>query len=220
MNMKMKIIFISIFVILISLSLSLPKEIYAKPNLSFIKEQITDTSVQENAPIVNNNIVVYRRHYSPDVDIFKYDLKTKEESILVQRSGHQSPVQLFGNYLLYNEEVANDDTNVRVKNIKTGEDFPIIEDAGYQIGGGIWGDKVAYINDYNCGQLSIYSISQKTHTDTPYTACQIMRMSGNFIVWEQNYNIYGYNIESGQKFDIATTSDDETMPNIFADSVV
>jgi hypothetical protein len=110
--------------------------------------QITSTGVQENAPLIFKDLVVYRRHGAPDVDIFGYDLRTGEEFPLVQRPGHQFPSGLFGSYLVYTEDTGNpiDKSDARLLNYETGEDILIAGGPGNQSGGDIYDELVTYIN--------------------------------------------------------------------------
>lgn len=202
--------------------LSSPSTVLAKKGISVNKFQITFTGDQENAPLIYRDLVVYRRHYSPDVDIFAYDLKNGTESLLVQRPGHQSPAGLFNNYLVYNEEIASDNVDVRIKNIKTGKDFPIAEGPGYQTAGAIWGSYVAYIDGYNCGPLYIYNIYRRINFSTGQTACRPINVWSNILVWSDWHNtyVYGYNVGTKELFVIAEGSGQRTTPDVFGDTVV
>ena len=189
------------------------------------KFQITNTSFQENVPLIFKDLVVYRRHSSPDVNIYGYNLKTKQEFPLVLRTGQDSPVALSGKYLIYNEENISDptDTDVRALNLQTKEDFLIAGGTGYQTAGALMGNNVAYIEGYNCGELFIYNIKKKSRFDTGQNACNPFHSSGKVLVWSDwnNHGVYSYNIKT-RTYKVLVDSNGfyNTTPNIYHDTIV
>lgn len=184
--------------------------------------KLTETGDQENSPLIYGKKVVYRRHSSPDVNIYSYDLKTKSETLIVDRPGHQSPVQLSNQYLLYNEDTqdATDQQDVRIKDLRSGKDVLISGGEGNQSAGAIFADKVAYIKAYDCGELVIHSIRRNADTDTGVEACLPLRLWGDTIVWSDNENIYGYSMSRGYKFDVVNEEGEQYSPYVSSGKVI
>ena len=181
----------------------------------FTRFQITSTGVQENAPLIFKDLVVYRRHGAPDVDIFGYNLRTREEFPLVQRPGHQSPSGLFESYLVYTEDTGNpiDKNDVRLLNYETGEDIPIAGGPENQSGGGIYGDLVTYISNIGndgFGDLYVYHIRTG---ESEFIDSNVARpiIWGHNVVWyyhlgSGHYNIKGYNLQREEFFEISSVN--------------
>jgi len=196
----------------------------AKNSTTVNRFQITSTSNQENAPHIYQNTVVYRRHSSPDVNIYGYNLLTKQEFPLVVKPGLRSPEAIFGNYVMYTEDVSSTEEDVHLLNIGTGEDINIASGSGYQRAGAIWVDKVAYTaGGYSCGELFIYDIGSKTNFDTSQNACWPLRMRGNVVVWSDygNHGVFSYNVRTNT-YRVLVGGDGyfHTTPNIFENTIV
>jgi beta propeller repeat protein len=193
------------------------------------KFQITSTGVQENAPLIYKDLVVYRRHGAPDVDIFGYDLRTGAEFPLVQRPGNQSPSGLFGSYLVYTEDTRDptDESDVRLLNYETGEDILIAGGPGKQSGGGIYGDLVTYRTNVGggFGDLHVYNIRTGAREFIDSNAGQ-PRIWGHNIVWPYplgsgRYNIKGYDLRRREFFEISSVNNGyQSMPDIKGSWVV
>jgi hypothetical protein len=221
-----KFIFVAPFIALLTVFLNTDTpQVQAKHSTTVEKFQITSTSEQENAPIINKKLVVYRRHNASDVDVFGYDLKTEKELVLVQRPGHQSPVDLSDKYLLYTDDTLDPtiQQDVRLLNLRTKVDTLIAGGPGIQTAGAMWGNTVAYIEGYNCGELFIYNLHLKTRFDTGQIACQPIKMWSNMIVWSdwQNTGVYSYNILS-KTYKVLVSSNGfyNTTPDIYGDTIV
>jgi len=193
------------------------------------KFQITSTGVQENAPLIYQDPVVYRRHGAPDVDIFGYDLRTGAEFPLVQRPGNQSPSGLFGSYLVYTEDTKDptDESDVRLLNYETGEDILIAGGPGKQSGGGIYGDLVTYRTNVSGGFGDLYVYNIRTgETEFIDSNADNPRIWGHNVVWTYRvgsgrYNIKGYNLEKREFFEISSVNNGyQSMPDICGSYVV
>jgi hypothetical protein len=184
------------------------------PRTEVTRFQITSTGVQENAPHIFKDLVVYRRHGPPDVDIFGYDLRTGEEFPLVQRPGHQFPSGLFGSYLVYTEDTGNpiDKSDARLLNYETGKDILIAGGPGNQSGGDIYDELVTYINVGNngFGDLYVYHIGTGEREFIDSNVAQ-PRIWGHNVVWyyhlgSGHYNIKGYNLQKKEFFEISSVN--------------
>lgn len=197
-----------------------PLPLLAKPGISFNRYLIADTGYQENAPIINGKLVVYRRHKEGDVDIFGYNLITKKEFPIIEKPGHQSPGGLFGKYLVYSEETSLDNTDAWIINMATGEDIALTQEPGYQTAADIWGINASYIKGYHCGELFIYNVVTKKSYSTSQYACHPIRMWGSLVIWEKNNVIYGYNLNTKRIFELVTGPNERGAPDIFGKTIV
>ena len=188
----------AVSVVLFFLLVNAPTMLAAPPTTYQIS-RLTSSGVQENAALIHGNLVVFRRHHTPDVDIFGYNLDTGKEFPLVQRYGNQTPNGLFGNLLLYTEYSFDpiEQHDVRLLNIETGEDTLIAGGPGSQHAGAVWGNHTVYTDGGVCGPLILYHNATKKHEQITDTACQPIRIWRNQIVWRHPFpggggDIYGY----------------------------
>ena len=114
--------------------------------------------------------------------------------------------------------------DIRMYNIKTGEDTLVAGASGAQTSGVTNGQYVIYIDGGACGSLKAYKIKDGTTSTISNTACHPVRISGNIIVWPYaaagGTNIYGYDLKSSMPFDVITDPDFQESPNIFNNRVV
>ena len=188
------------------------------------KFQITSTGVQENTPLIFEDLVVYRRHGTPDVDLFGYNLGTGEEFPLVQKPGTQGISGLFGRYLVY-----IDNGDVRLLNVDTGEDVLVAGGPETEYGGGMYGDLVTYTTNASSsggvGDLYVYNIGtgEREFIDSNASGPRIW---GHNVVWYYGlgsgyYNIKGYDLQKQEFFEISSVNNGyQQTPDINGSDVV
>lgn len=187
--------------------------------------QITTDGSQQKDAFVFKDLVAYTNFGgSQGIDIWGYDLNNGNNFPIIERPGQQFLTGLFGNLLVYEDVDDSSNYDVRLHNFRTGKDELVAGDEGAQTSGVTNGKYVIYINGGACGTLHAYNIRKKTTSQISNTACHPVRVSGGIVVWSYaapgGTNVYGYNLDKEESFDIATDADFQEVPNIFGNNVV
>ena len=183
--------------------------------------QITTDGSQQTAPFIHNNMVVY----TSLSDIWGYNLDTGINSPILERDGQQFTTGFFRNWVVYEDTPTGEVTSdVRIHNIRSGKDILVAGGPGSQGAGVTNGKVVAYIDGGACGSMKVYDIRKKTTQQIVNSTCHPIRISGDIIVYPVadpgGTNVYGYDLDEEESFDIATDPDFQEVPNIFGDNVV
>ena len=183
--------------------------------------QITTDGSQQTSPFIDKNLVVY----TSNSDIWGYDFGTATNFPILERDGQQFTTGFFRNLVVYEDTPTGESApDVRMYNVRNGRDMLIAGGSGAQAGGVTNGKYVVYIDGGACGSVHAYNIKDKTNTVISPTGCQPLRISDNVVVWPYGApggtNIYGYNLEDSQSFDVVNDPGFQESPNIFEDKVV
>ena len=215
--MLFKRLLISFLLPLLLLNL-VPQAIFASTSVNTF--QITTDGSQQTSPFVYKDIVVY----TSLSDIWGYNLKTKQNFEILQKDDLQFTTGFYQNLIIYENSNPDQSTDVYMYNLKTKKDTLVAGGAGSQGSGVTNGKVVAYIEGGACGSLKIYNIRKKTTQQIVNSTCHPTRISGDIIVYPVadpgGTNVYGYDLDEEESFDIATDPDFQEVPNIFGDNVV
>ncbi len=215
--MKIKI-FLAFFLALVLL---LQSSVISQAATSVNLFQITTEGSQQKDPLICKDLVAY----DSLGDIWGYNLETKENFPLLEKSGQQYLTSFFKSLIVY--EDVDDVTltsDIRLYNMKTKEDILIAGGTGSQSDGVTNGKEVVYINGGACGTLNSYEIKTGVTTEIFGLTCTPIKISDDIVVFQapdpSGTNIKGYNLKKKEAFDIATDADFQEVPNIFKDKVV
>ncbi|MBU1102752.1 hypothetical protein KJ853_03815 [Patescibacteria group bacterium] len=199
-----------------------------QPQIKFNKFQITSDGHQENAPAIYKNWVVYDDWGGDGVDIKIYNLKTKEDKVLVSKAGNQMSPDIWGNIVVW-ENYNGSDADIYGKNIKTQKEFPVAVISGSnQVSPAVF-DNIVVWSDNRNGNYDIYGYNLKTKKEFQITNDSANnytpRIWNNKVVWYSGvgglYNIEGYDLKKKEKFNISSLNDGhQQTPDIFANQVV
>lgn len=220
---KLSVIFISLLS-LISLFFQSPNAALAATSVNLF--QITSDGSQQSQPLIYKDLVAYTNFGgNQGIDIWGYNLNDKVNFPIIERPGQQFLTGLYKNLVVY--EDVNDATltaDVRLYNLKTGEDRLIAGGAGSQTSGVTNGKVVAYINGGACGSLFIYDLKDETTSKIFNLSCDPVKISGDILIFPaadpNGTNIKGYDLKKNELFDISTEPGFQESANIFGDKVV
>lgn len=222
----MKIIHNFIFIVLFFLaSIAILNNVYAvKPSTSYSTFQITSDGSQQNGPLVwGNNIVWTDWRGTNGLDVWVYNLKTKESMPVISRPNNQRAYGIWKDAIIYRDEDTTP-ASMKVYNMKTRQDTQVAVGENV-VGGAIFGDNAFYVDGTAGGNLYVHNLvtgENQYLTDNVYAP----KVWGDKVVWTVhmgggNYGIKGYDLVSDTTFDISTSNDGyQSVPDIFKDVVV
>jgi len=183
---------------------------------------------QQNEPLIYKNLIIWTDWRGAlGLDIWGYDLKTKQEfPIIKDKIGHQRATGPSDKYLVYNDDNGNlGENDVRVLNLKTGEDKLVAGRSVNQANGVISGNYIVYIEGGVCGKLIGYNlVSEKSTLIVNYT-CYPYDIYNNTVVYttytpaELN-DVYSYDIKKKKYFPIAAGNGNQAQPDIYKNRVI
>lgn len=225
-KMKMKKV-VNLSLLFFLIASIFPSLVYARGWTTEVNTfRITTDGSQQTGPLIYRDLVVYTNYGGSDgIDIWGYNLRTKENFPIIEKTGQQFLTGFHRNLVVY--EDVDDITltsDVRLYNLRTGEDILIAGGGGSQGSGVTNGRFVVYIDGGACGKLYVYHLRRKTTTLLTETACHPVRIWRHTVVW--NYaapggtNVYGYDLLRKKLFDVTTADGFQEAPNIFGNKVV
>lgn len=186
--------------------------------------QITSDSAQQTQPLIFKNLVAYTNHGgTQSIDIWGYNLRTKENFPLIEKVGQQFITDLEESLIIYEDvEELTLTSDVRAYNYKTGQDILIAGGEGSQGSGVTNGRGVLYIEGGGCGALYFYNHLTGERKQIFDSTCY-PKVSGNIAVFTatdpNGTNLKGYNLVTNELFDIATADGFQETPDISEDKV-
>jgi beta propeller repeat protein len=190
-------------------------------------------------PSISGNSVVFVDYRNFLYSIYKVDINTKQEQILLFNSGYTEPqIRLSGNRFVWVGYPTITQADVYYRNISTNTTTRLTQDAAYQNYPDIhknrivWQDyrNVPLTNQHNA-DIYLYDIfsgqTQQITTDTSYQT--FPAVWDNLIVWEDHRNahtdttnadIYMYNLSTNQEIQITSNPAAQLFPDIWEDKIV
>lgn len=213
--MKNKIIVV--YAILVLLFLAFPITIFAVTANTF---RVTTDGSQQKDAFVYKEIIAY----DSLSDIWGYDLTTNENYPIIQRDGRQYITDFFKNLIVYTDiPPDSSDEDVRLYNIKTGDDTLIIGEPNSYSNGGTNGVFVIYLKGGACGDLYAYNILSNLTQHIIDNVCT-PKISDNIVYWGVGAlggsDIRGYDLGGNQFIDIAVEDGFQESADIYGDNVV
>jgi beta propeller repeat protein len=131
-----------------------------------------------------------RNSGSSGVDIYRYNLDTKQEFAVCTHSGDQLNPAISGKYVVWQDN-RNGSSNIDIygKDIDTDTEFVICNASGNQINPAISGDIVVW-EDYRSGSSVPHIYGYRISTQTEFAICtqtsyqKSPAIDGNFVVWQ------------------------------------
>lgn len=174
------------------------------------------------SPLVAGNTVFF----NSSGDIYAYDLRTKETSVVIQKPGLQYVTGVWRDFVVYEDvDETTQDYDIRLFERRRGRDVLISGDPNVsETNGATNGREVVYIRGGACGSLNSFSIIKRKSTQIAPSVCSPVRIWQENVVFPVNdpggTNIQGYNFRTKSLFDVTTESNFQEVPNIYNDTVI
>lgn len=183
--------------------------------------QITSSSYQERDPHIWGDNVVYTTFGGVGgIDIWKYNLATKQHTPIIERDGQQFVTDIFGNKVVYEEyDEVNQRYQVYLYDLNNNQD-KLISAGNGNYGSGVTNDRfVFYIDGYSCGKLMAYDTWLNQTKVIAQNAC---RPSASFfyVSWDFGGEIYAKQLYSGQLINVSNKEGIQEQSNITGNQVV
>ncbi len=192
--------------------------------------RITTDGSQQSGPRIYKNLVYWtdwRGGEETSLDIYGYDLDEEREFPVLVKEGQQWLAGFNRRWLVYNEYFGVEDLNsydVRVKNLRTGQDLVIAGGEGSQSAEDLYRNTVVYIEGGACGKLFAYDLRRQQRKLLTEEACSPVRMWMDTVVWAYGApggsNVYGYDLRKNRLFEVASDEGFQEVPDIYRNQVV
>lgn len=197
--------------------------------LTFDRQQVTFNGTQQNDTVIFDDTIYYsdwRNNVDNEIDIYSFNLKTKTESPVVLRHGLKAPAAANNNYLIYNEYLGtNNWYDIRILNLKTGEDKVILEGSDNQFAWDLYHNWLTYTVGFGATDTYLYNINTGESIFLSNNA-QRPKIWGDTVVWVESAgggsaNAVGYNLRNNTKYYLPSTSNGkQSWPDIYKEEVV
>lgn len=192
---------------------------------------LTPVSSQSTEPEIYGDKLIWRdfRHnattdYIFD-GIFLYDISTGEETPLIESGSYPD---IYDNKIVWTDHI-NGDSDIYMYDISTGETEQVTT-SGMANSAVIYGDTIAWLDDQNKNAIYTYSISTGeekqivSYQNPTHEYPSHLAIHGDRIVWQDhrnwNWDIYMYDLTSGEQIQITTDTAPQTEPSIYGDRIV
>ena len=196
--------------------------------------RITTDSAEQQSPAIYGKNIVWFDSRNSSYDLYRYDLASNKESLLVHSAQGTNlwwDGGIYGNKIVWAErESPEKKPEVFVLDITTGEKTRITNDSFGQYFTGIYKDKVVWCDNRNSKvnyYFDIYMYDLTTGQERRITTNPAFRLLpkiyGNIIVWQEGINnrdIYMYDMVSQQETRLTTDSSNQVGPLIYGNKIV
>src|SRR3989344_7321996 len=182
--------------------------------------QVTTDGSQQKDAFVYKDLIAY----DSLSDIWGYNRETHENYPIIQRDGQQYITDLYNSLIVY-QEIPPDSGNgdIRLFNIKTGQDSLIIGEPNSYSSGGTNGEYVIYLDGGACGSLYALHMRRNKTEHIVDNVCS-PKISDNVVYWCEGApggsDIRGYDLRRNKFLDIAVEDGFQESANIFGNTVV
>lgn len=187
--------------------------------------QITNTPYQETHSLIYGNMVVYTTFGGVGgIDIWGYDLETKTNFPIIEKTGQQWVDHLYKNWLVYEDFDGSSQTyDIRLYNLKTKKDELITPGSSSYSSGSTNGKEIVFLDGGACGQLMVYTIKTKVTKKLADDVC-IPKVSNRFVIWSgrepSGPGIYGYDLIKDEYIEVNTGEGFADTIDIYKNKVV
>lgn len=150
------------------------------------------------------------------------------EKFQITADSHQeNEPAIFRNLVVYSDW-GGDGVDLRIYNLETKQDEPLVVKPNNQMSPDIWG-KIVVWSDYSGGDSDIYGMNIETKEEFPIAVISGSEqvspvIFGRTVVWSDNrngnYDIYGYNLKTQQEFQITNDDINNHTPRIWGKKIV
>jgi beta propeller repeat protein len=190
-------------------------------------------------PAIHETTVIWSEDSKEFWDILGIDLVTRNRFRVTNKGSVYSTkgASIYANVIVW-EDYRNGNPDVYGYDLSTSTEFQIKADIYYQSNPAIFGDIVVYDDDRN-GNVDIYGYNLLTGKEFQITSNNsdqyYAAIYKNIVVWVdernavrreelipgiENFDVYGYNLETDHEFPVTTASNDQVFPVIYEDIVV
>ena len=203
------------------------KDIYGY-NLTTGEEfQITSDPRDQCNPAIYENIVVWQDYRYNNWEIYGYNISTGEEFRITSNRYNQECPELFMNTVVWQDD-RNGGWDIYGCNLLTGQEFQITNDPWSDESlPVIYGDTVVWLEDKKDCYMSVnsYNIFTGQGKEISKGSCKgYPSIYGDIVVWHDgrnnNKDIYGFNLLTGEEFQITNDKSDQMEPAIYGVIVV
>jgi len=158
------------------------------------------------------------------IPIFRYNLETHQTENLFQSRGANLP-SISGNIIVW-EDWRNENADIYGYDLSTHQEFPIMTGPGDQENPSISGQVVVWQDNRRTQSLNgfdVYGYDLNTSREFFISNWGVEpKVSGNFVVWHDQDNIYAYDLIRQTLLTIATGGENSTnrQPSVFGNIVV
>ncbi len=188
----------------------------------------TGAGDQDFAAVSGRN-VVFQDDSDGDWDIRGYDFRDDDDFNVSTASDDQIHPAIDGDIVVWVHDDGGD-TDIRGRNLDSGDTFTVT-DTGEAFDPDVDGDRVVYAQGDATDDVHIwmYDISEDEYTrlsSTDRRERSHPRIDGNIVVWQDEregsdeFDIWGYDLETGEEFLIDSQGDMQTLPAISGDFIV
>ena len=219
-------------------------KLFLLPSGEVVSEPTVPTfSGDQRKPSISGNVVVFEsKNVSGGWDIYEYDLNkltspepSTQPTIVSGSSIQTNPV--IGDGFIVWQDNRSGTSNIYVKNLATGEEFPVSPGDRFQdqpaISGGlvVWreqsvGNYDIFGKDLYAKDLETGKVFQVTVDPAGISADQVApAISGSVVVWEDNRNgkaeVWAKDLATGQEYQVAPgTTSPQTRPAVSGETIV
>ncbi|MBU7013495.1 MAG: hypothetical protein HXS52_12915 [Theionarchaea archaeon] len=211
-------------------------DIYGYDLATYQEFQITKDEKDQTHPAIYGDIVVWEDRRNGESDIYGYNLKTHEEFLISKSEGSHYTPDIFEDLVVWHG-YRNSGNAIYGYDLLTGQEFQIV-DVTWSFDLVLSGKYVVW-QDYDSGNQEIYAYNLSSSERTtvfrdlwrwewscrsdPMTLRKIAAYDDT-VLWASyrdcNYDIYGYNLATGNQVQITSDLHDQFFPALYKNTAV
>jgi beta propeller repeat protein len=186
---------------------------------------IVDNLASKQSPEIDGNRIVWSDDRNGNADIFVYDLATGQETQVTSHSGRDHNARISGDRIVWQSNRDNQgNEDIYLYDLSTSTETRITTSAENQTQPDISGDKIVWIEVSAQGRhvfvrnLTAASDIQLTTESAPHRGR--VRMEGDDVVWEEDYDIVAYDLTTNARNQITDDPASQTLGDISGNRIV
>ncbi len=207
---------------------------------------ITDSGTIESADISNNHFDVYddlvvwtdSRNVGenppdyPNYDIYMYNISTGQEKQITTDEKMQSVDGIYKNIICWTDRRSNNDNpKIYYYDLSLDKEMTTETERGWKGRFSVFKNRMVYTDDRNDTDVFVYDLEKQQESQITFNeSAQGTVWEGQSAIWEDrvvyedersgNYDIWYYNLTTGERKQITSNDSDEEEPAIWGDIVV
>ena len=204
--------------------------------------RITKDSERREGPLVYEDIVIWADYRDDNWDIYMYNLSTEEGEVLITENPAQQRFPALYEQLLFWCHWGGDTEgkwDIYHHDLTTGEEAQITEDLDEQLCPAVYVNINEFVNEtiviwedsrdsnefFEIWNIYGYTVTTGEFQITEHISDQLLpAVYGDIVVWQDsrndNLDIYGYYLSTGEEFQITEDPHDQFYPAIYNNIVV